>query len=654
MKYLQYLISIILLMLMCSNACYSQKVILEQIPWTYIADKDPDSRLAQKIDYEAWHTPLKTIIADLTKQTGVELHAGYSNQDWQVRDRRMNVYVKGIALGELMDSISRVMKFKWTQKGEKTSSTYTLNLDRKLLAKMQAEADKRANELAEAVRKRRTDLINKFESISKMSDKDIAKLKKDEPYLYMCAETGFAELVIQLFREVPGLKDMAVNGDHDVQISYSTLSKSTQAMYCDVMREYAKYDTIQNNRDPFPDDIEKWMPGCAIQCDFQTRPWEFAQRNQMNRFGGIGSPVHINGRAFHHKAGYLQYPESDEAKAKSSAVIAASAMDKGGKEYFQDTISKFYEKYESDDRDVDYYFMLDPIDDYPKGKELDKIIDAQLSAELSKSIEDAAKVMGDGAYSRLSYQALQKIISSGTNLNVVSDSFAVVMGDNKPGTKEQASRVLAKMCKSYLCNCEKHGSVLEIRRRDWFRRRTSQIPDELVEEWRNIAKTSEILPLDTYAQIITLSSEQTEENISSDKLLSESVGIWWEPWNSEGLMRFYLQLNPMQKRLLFSEDGLDTSMLNRDQRQYYKDMFGYGLRMPWYGATELGNLENQAMIKATYIMAKKGDLQCIEDTGGIQYTFKVTADADGETKADDWTIHLPYLKTVQDAIAAVK
>jgi|GEM_PF-1208547 len=654
MKYIRHLFGIFCVILMSTIVCNAQKVVLEQIPWTYTADKESDPRLTQKIDYEAWHTPVKTILADLSKKTGVELHAGYSKQDWQVRDRRMNIYLKGVSLGELMDSISRVMKFKWTQKEEKTSSIYTLNLDRKLLSKMQAEADKRANELSQEVHKRRTEMLDSFAAVSKMSDTDLAKLKDTDPYLYMCASTGFAQLVTQLIGEFSGLKDMIVSGDHYAQIPYDSLSHSSQLLYSDVLREYEKYDKIQRKAESLPADLEKRLPGCAIQITPALPGYESIQRTQLSTFGSIGSPIHLDDHTAHHKVGWFYYPGSENASVRASLAMSSLTMDKGSYESYQEGMDKLYDVAGSANKDIDYYFMYDPILDYPFDPDLTKEINAQLTDDMLKSIDAATKTIGDMAYPRLSYQMLQKTIADAAKLNIVSDSYAVVLGDYKPEPKAKISKVLENLCRGCLCNYEKHGSTIELRRRDWFRRRASQIPDELVEEWRNEIKQNNILSLDTYAQMVTLTREQIEENISSDALLDKSIGIFWERRDTEGLMRFYLQLNPWQRKLLFSEDGLDTSMLNKEQRQYFKEMFQYGLRTAWWECKDFGNTDNQALIKASTKTAAINEMEVIKDTGGIQYTFDVTVDMDGNTKKDLWTIHLPLIKKAEETTATTK
>jgi hypothetical protein len=65
-------------------------------------------------------------------------------------------------------------------------------------------------------------------------------------------------------------------------------------------------------------------------------------------------------------------------------------------------------------------------------------------------------------------------------------------------------------------------------------------------------------------------------------------------------------------------------------------------------------MSNPALIKASKKVAGKKELEILDETGGIQYTFVVTVDIDGSTKADHWTIHIPQLNTAAEKTATAK
>jgi hypothetical protein len=78
-------------------------------------DMETDARLARRVTLSESRKCVSTILDDLTKATGVVFKAGYNNNDWQVRDRKMCVFAKDVPLVQIMNSISHVMKFKWSR-----------------------------------------------------------------------------------------------------------------------------------------------------------------------------------------------------------------------------------------------------------------------------------------------------------------------------------------------------------------------------------------------------------------------------------------------------------------------------------------------------------------------------------------------------------
>ena len=149
---------------------------------------DEDTRLAQKVTYQAARKTVSAILAELTKQTGVTLKAGINGQDWQVRDRKMNVFVKDVPLGDLMKSIARVMKFLWASGGKGDKRTYRLFMDRKTLLDAESlrmsDQERRDKEMADKRAKTLKDLAN----TDQLSPADLAKLKKDRPFAVLGGE----------------------------------------------------------------------------------------------------------------------------------------------------------------------------------------------------------------------------------------------------------------------------------------------------------------------------------------------------------------------------------------------------------------------------------------------------------------------------------
>ena len=122
------------------------------------------------------------------------------------------------------------------------------------------------------------------------------------------------------------------------------------------------------------------------------------------------------------------------------------------------------------------------------------------------------------------YQALVKAIAQAAKMSVVSDSYSVVLSDKQQFADGELKSVLDNVADVYRCNWEKHGSIVEFRRRDWFRRRASQVPDEWLKPWRDEVEKDGIPTLNTIPSMLSLTDEQVEENIASDHLLGQVLG----------------------------------------------------------------------------------------------------------------------------------
>jgi len=92
-----------------------------------------DTRLAQKITYEARRKPVAAVLADLKEMTGIVFRAGSHEKDWQVRELKINIFAKDIALSELMTSISHATRLSWERGGKEEQWTYRLYMDQKTL-----------------------------------------------------------------------------------------------------------------------------------------------------------------------------------------------------------------------------------------------------------------------------------------------------------------------------------------------------------------------------------------------------------------------------------------------------------------------------------------------------------------------------------------
>jgi hypothetical protein len=147
--------------------------------------------ITQKVTYEAKRQTVTTILADLSKMTGVTLKAGYNNEDWQVRDRRMNIFVKNIPLSNLMNSIARVMKFTWSKKENDAGVvSYRLYMDRDILLGADRQRYIEEERLKKLQAEGRQRLLTGLEEAAGMSEDKLEGLKTKSPYIYAMTKMG--------------------------------------------------------------------------------------------------------------------------------------------------------------------------------------------------------------------------------------------------------------------------------------------------------------------------------------------------------------------------------------------------------------------------------------------------------------------------------
>ena len=637
----RYPLLFVALTLFISCSCHAQKVTVDPNVGQTAQPVDlsaSDSRLTQKVTYEAWHTPLKTILADLSESTGVTLNSGYSKQDWQVRDRKMNVCVKDVTLAQLMNSISRVMMFKWSCSDDAKPS-YRLVADRRLLSKLQAEARKRERELhAEEVR-RRASLVEEFAKVADTSGADLELLKKENPYLGLCASTGFAKMLTAMFSEQPKLREMFVNAERMTVIPSTEFSKETLKLCVDVMRYGQEHFA---DSEALPENPEERLAKNRIHFEIIPKPYEWGVRRRLIYFGWINAALSEGITPAIRTVGHLRYPEAKSTKSAAANRLSVENQPLESQTDWHKFKSDENKGIHEDEKFIEWYLMFDPVLEHPDEADLHKEVKVELTEEAQKSMMETLKVIGGRSYPRLVYQAALEAIAEASKMSIISDSYSVLLGSVSSPGKGELRAILDEFTETYRCNWEKHGSIVEVRRRDWFRRRSCQLPDEWMKAWREQIEKNGCFDLDTCIRISALPDDQMEENIRVDPLLNEAIGISWEVDFHKIFCRFYVQLTPSQRAQVFSEDGFELRELTPDQLPAYREMFVGGWH-PMWGQEALGDpVGTQATLSVTSRIAVENGVQC--------YDFHV-----GGTGEDDkelyhgWSIPLRKIVRPQDA-----
>ena len=239
---------------------------------------------------------------------------------------------------------------------------------------------------------------------------------------------------------------------------------------------------------------------------------------------------------------HLWVPDNPITKAETKAELDAHKRGVSLSEALSDSQSDQALAWQQNKRTAEKILGFEPPAEHPDKPWLQR----KVKVELEK--EDAYKLS----------TALASLARA-SGFCVVSDSFASTRCNGPLASGERGlGDLLAAVSGSYGYNWERHDSILEFRKRDWFRLRSTQIPDEWMERWKANFKAKGTAVLSDIAQMAALSSDQLHENIFREPVFTMSPEFGWTIQNSRAILRFYNCLTSTQRKILPSMGvGLD-------------------------------------------------------------------------------------------------
>lgn len=501
-----------------------------------------DARLAFKVTYEARAKSVRVILKDLAEMSGVTLYAGYNDSDWQVRDRKMNVFSKDVPLVQLMSSIARVMKFKWSIRGEPGAYTYRLYMDRRTLLDAEAKRVREEERYKQQQADRRQKMLEDFGKLGDLSEQDLAKLRQENPFMYLLATSGLGKSLGDFFGSVPPALEALATGQ-EISLSASNLPPMAQQGLVSAVQQLSSLEQRFSGHDlSLPEGLAENASQMTVQIN-----------RDMDRMAGMEvsfllGMMHISypgadGESIRSADVPFIDPESNFARILGSILDQAETEGKSVNDVAKGREAEFMEAVMSDSKRSDYGEPAPERADDP---------DLERKVKLEK-IESPQLVDVEAALAEASGFAL------------VSDNFGLQFGRLTAKDKEaELQQWLDDIADDYRYNWEKHGRVLELRDRFWFKKRAAQIPDAWLEAWRKTLKETGTLGLDDLAQIAMLTYEQINANVVTDEVLTRS-GLMSAIFVGRDLLRLYATLNQGQKAMLLSESGLDLRALSPDQ-----------------------------------------------------------------------------------------
>lgn len=577
------------------------------------ASSKVDPRLAQKVTLEARGKSVRAILSDLSKMTGITLYAGYNDADWQVRDRKMNIFAKDATLAHLLSSIARVMNFKWSIRGEPGAYTYRLYMDRRALL----DAESKRQREQQMIEQKRTDsrmkMLEGFASIANLSPEEMEMLRNENPFMYIIARSGLASSLSGFFGEVPMSIDALASGQQ-LTMNAGMLSPRAQQGLVQSLHQLKKLqESFGDKVHPLPDGIASDMSRVTVRLNSHMEMME--GRPEANLLLGLMTIEYYEPESDRTRNEVVPFfdPESKFSKLIGELLLEREETGKSLKDVAKDHELEFMEAYLAS---VQPYDFGEPVVEHPYDPELLKKIKMEVA---SRRLDD-----------------VQAELARSSGFAVVSDDFGVNFGVFRSLAQDEEveiREVLDNIAQGFRYNWEKHESIIEFRDRYWFRKRAAQIPEAWIEAWRKALKETKTLDLDALSQIAALTQEQINANLVPDQVISGS-GVLGIVMIGRDVLRLYSVLNSGQRTALFSESGLDLRHLSPDQWTLVQKMLSQ--RNVLY----LQNPEAQITLSASREYRSKDQPEL------VWYTFTATT-SDGYEPIT-WQIVGPYYKEPEE------
>jgi hypothetical protein len=184
-----------------------------------------------------------------------------------------------------------------------------------------------------------------------------------------------------------------------------------------------------------------------------------------------------------------------------------------------------------------------------------------------------------------------------SGFNVMFESFRISeSSSNGNGSERKLSEIIEQIASENRLDWIKEGNTLRFRLKDWAERRTWEVPDEWITQWRKVLETKFELDLDTRADMaLKLTDEQLEHSVvlnqDADRQTYEDpalAGVFLAAGandikRSRKLLEFYGKLTPQQKQRLWTEEGLPMEEIPFDQWPEFPE----GILKTWNSQTEI-------------------------------------------------------------------
>jgi len=555
-------------------------------------DSAPDTRLDQKVTYQAKGKCLYKVLAELTEKTGVVMRCGRNEHDWQSRDRKVTIFVKDMPLKELQQALADVLRFKWSRTAG-TDGVYMYRLRQDLKGAQEEEAlrKKHEEEKTRKIVENRQSAMSAIENLENLTPADLEKLKSESPMLYILATEPFGQGLSRMVRSLPPAAKALVSAAGSPMSM--PLSSAPAGLVEGAKTMVTGLDSLAKSfggsGNIFSGVVENIQQGTLT-----FRPPD-SLFHSIDAFSSMLGTIEINVPGQPQVMVPLFDPKSPAGNLIGKALMRMQMgmSPEQIEPLMQADMAKALAEQNGGEKIV-----------YPDDPALDTEVKLDITAPLTLPdlIEKLAKK---------------------TDFQYISDHFSHSPIKPNP-TEGKLSEVLKGIAILYQKNISKKGSLMLFEDREWYVKRAWEVPESLLEKWRTAVKENTITFYDIL-DMASLSDDQIMHTLRTEESL-QSVG--WQLFSSAPVLRLYSALSETQRAALTSDAGLDLHTLTPEQTSYLDAL--------------LSRIRRQTPSEDTHLT-----LFMTEETKSGPWTFKLTTlNTDDEHESEPqtlqtWTIRLP-------------
>ncbi|MEN6372451.1 MAG: hypothetical protein ABFD64_10615 [Armatimonadota bacterium] len=500
----------------------------------------PDSRLDQKVTYQTKDQLLYKMLDELTEKTGVVMDCGKNKKDWQVRETKVNIFIKDMPLKDLQQNLAKLFHYTWAKSTKDGVISYRLYQTLKL----KKEEDTLIAEAKEAKAKKRTEMrkkaLDELEKVAALSPEEAEKLQESSPLQYVFAKDPIGKAMVDMLKAVPEAKSALLEG-REVSIPISGLSPNAKAAVTAYRQAYQnfthQFETSKTSEDD-SGELDKDSQITVSQLD-----------DSMHDYGSFTDAmlgtVDLEGDE-------MPLFNFDNPAAKVMGKMIAAMYDKGTElsQYEEEQMGNEMMQLAAKSLEQPDTFKSDPDDpDLTKAAKLD----LSKCKKASDLLEEVAVKTG--------LQVVSDCFGEGSVKSSMMHSALAKPGDTVGSILKYAAVICNK-------RAVKTDKVVTFEDREWFEKRAWAVPDEWMERWKQLAKDGN-LSLDDLADMVCFTDEQLMHTICGDEdLLQHS----WTVNDNKDILRLYAVLTSSQKKALLAEEGLDPASLNDKQWSFYANL----------------------------------------------------------------------------------